>query len=147
VMSSATALANGSPMGAALASAEVGAHLTPGSHASTFGGNALGAAVALASLAEIGRVLPESRVVSERLMGRLRALPGERIAEVRGRGMLIGVILRGVDAAKVVSLARERALLVNAIGSDVVRLAPPLTLAAAEADQAVERLGAAIAAA
>jgi len=147
VMSSAKALANGYPMGAALASEEVGAHLTPGSHASTFGGNALGAAVALASLAEIGRVLPESRVVSERLMGRLRALPGERIAEVRGRGMLIGVILRGVDAAKVVSLARERALLVNAIGSDVVRLAPPLTLAAAEADQAVERLGAAIAAA
>ena len=147
VMSSAKALANGYPMGAALASAEVGAHLTPGSHASTFGGNALGAAVALASLAEIGRVLPESRVVSERLMGRLRALPGERIAEVRGRGMLIGVILRGVDAAKVVSLARERALLVNAIGSDVVRLAPPLTLTAAEADLAVERLGAAIAAA
>jgi acetylornithine/N-succinyldiaminopimelate aminotransferase len=147
VMSSAKALANGYPMGAALASEEVGAHLTPGSHASTFGGNALGAAVALASLAEIGRVLPEARAISERLVGRLRALPGERIAEVRGRGMLLGVVLRGVDAAKVVSLARERALLVNAIGSEVVRLAPPLTLTAAEADQAAERLGAAIAAA
>jgi acetylornithine/N-succinyldiaminopimelate aminotransferase len=147
VMSSAKALANGYPMGAALASEDVGAHLTPGSHASTFGGNALGAAVALASLAEIGRVLPEARAISERLVGRLRALPGTRVAEVRGRGMLIGLVLRGVDAAKVVSLARERALLVNAIGSDVVRLAPPLTLTAAEADQAAERLGAAIAAA
>ena len=146
-MSSAKALANGFPVGAALASEEVGDHLTPGSHASTFGGNALGAAVALASLAEIGRVLPEARAVSERLVGRLRALPVERIVQVRGRGMLLGVVLRGVDAAKVVSLARERALLVNAIGSDVVRLAPPLTLTAAEADLAVERLGAAIAAA
>ncbi|HSN89919.1 MAG TPA: aspartate aminotransferase family protein [Anaeromyxobacteraceae bacterium] len=147
VMSSAKALAGGYPMGAALASEEVGSHLTPGSHASTFGGNALGAAVALASLAEIGRVLPEARAVSERLAGRLRALPGGRIAEVRGRGMLLGVVLRGVDAARVVALAREQALLVNAIGSDVVRLAPPLTLTAAEADQAADRLGAAVAAA
>jgi acetylornithine/N-succinyldiaminopimelate aminotransferase len=147
LMSSAKALANGYPMGAMLASEEVGAHLTPGSHASTFGGNALGAAVALASLREIERVLPRAREVAERLAGRLRALPGGRVAEVRGRGMLLGVVLRGLDASRVVGLAREQGLLVNAIGADVVRLAPPLTLTAAEADLAVERLGAAIAAA
>jgi acetylornithine/N-succinyldiaminopimelate aminotransferase len=144
LMSSAKALANGYPMGALLASEEVGAHLTPGSHASTFGGNALGAAVALASLAEIGRILPQAREVAERLAARLRALPGDRVVEVRGRGMLIGVVLRGLDAARVVAAAREQALLVNAIGSDVIRLAPPLTLGAAEADLAAERLGAAL---
>jgi acetylornithine/N-succinyldiaminopimelate aminotransferase len=147
VMSSAKALANGYPMGAMLATEEVGSHLTPGSHASTFGGNALGAAVALASLREIARVLPEARRVAERLAERLRALPGGRVAEVRGLGMLVGVVLRGVDAGRVVGLARDQGLLVNAIGTDVVRLAPPLTLAAAEADLAAERLGAAIAAA
>jgi len=148
-MSSAKALANGYPMGALLATEEVGAHLTPGSHASTFGGNALGAAVGVAALREIRRVLPGAEGVSARLFERMRALatPGGRIAGARGKGMLVGVLLRGVDAGEVVRLSREGGLLVNAIGTDVVRLAPPLTLAAAEADLAVDRLAAAIAAA
>jgi acetylornithine/N-succinyldiaminopimelate aminotransferase len=148
LMSCAKALANGYPMGALLASEDVGAHLTPGSHASTFGGNALGCAVGVAVLREIRNVLPESQHVAARLVERLGALrSGGRVVEVRGRGMLIGVVLSGVDAAEVVKAARERALLVNAIGDKVVRLAPPLTLTAAEADLAAERLGAAIAAA
>jgi acetylornithine/N-succinyldiaminopimelate aminotransferase len=147
LMSSAKALANGYPMGALLASEEVGAHLTPGSHASTFGGNALGAAVALAALREIDRVLPDAARVSARLFAGLRGLGTPRVTGVRGRGLLVGVLLQGVDAADVVRLARERGLLVNAIGEGVVRLAPALTLTAAEADLAVERLGAAIAAA
>ncbi len=149
LMSSAKALANGYPMGAMLASEEVGAHLTPGSHASTFGGNALGAAVALAALREIRGALPAAAKVAARLHERLGKLAtaGGRIAGVRGRGMLVGVVLRGVDAGEVVRLAREGGLLVNAIGADVIRLAPALTLGEAEADLAVERLAAAVAAA
>jgi acetylornithine/N-succinyldiaminopimelate aminotransferase len=148
LMSSAKALANGYPMGALLASEEVGKHLTPGSHASTFGGNALGAAVALAALREIERVLPAAQAVSARLFDRLGALrAGGRVVEVRGLGMLIGVVLQGIDAGNVVELARARGLLVNAIGDRVVRLAPALNLTAAEADAAVERLAAAISAA
>ena len=61
--------------------------------------------------------------------------------------LLLGVVVRGVAAADVMKGARERGLLVNAIGDDVLRLAPPLTLSPAEADLAVQRLGAAIAAA
>ena len=61
--------------------------------------------------------------------------------------MLLGVVVRGVAAGEVMKGARDRGLLVNAIGDDVLRLAPPLTLTAAEADLAVERLGAALAAA
>lgn len=148
LMSSAKALANGYPMGALLASEEVGVHLSPGSHASTFGGNALGSAVGLASLREIRRVLPESNAISARLFEKLRALEaGGRVAGVRGRGLLIGVVVKGVDAGEVVRVARDGGLLANAIGGDVVRLAPALTLTAAEADLAVERLGAALAAA
>ncbi len=149
LMSSAKALANGYPMGAMLATEEAGVHLGPGSHASTFGGNALGAAVALAALHEIRRALPEAEKVSARLFDRIRALAAEggRIAGVRGRGMLVGVLLRGVDADDVVRIARERGLLANAIGSAVVRLAPALTLTAREADLAIERLAAAVAAA
>ncbi len=149
LMSSAKALANGYPMGALLATEEAGVHLGPGSHASTFGGNALGAAVAVAALREIERVLPEAERVSARLFERLRALatPDGRIAGVRGRGMLLGVLVRGVDAGEVVRVAREGGLLVNAIGTDVVRLAPALTLTASEADLAVARLAVAVAAA
>jgi acetylornithine/N-succinyldiaminopimelate aminotransferase len=148
-MSSAKALANGYPMGAMLASEEVGAKLGPGSHASTFGGNALGSAVALAALREIRRVLPEAEEVSARIFERVRALAAKqpRVAGARGRGMLVGVLVKGVDAGDVVRLARDRGLLANAIGADVVRLAPPLTLSAPEADLAVERLAGAIAAA
>ncbi|HEY6004706.1 MAG TPA: aspartate aminotransferase family protein [Anaeromyxobacter sp.] len=149
LMSVAKALANGYPMGAMLATEEVGAHLGPGSHASTFGGNALGAAVALASLREIRRVLPEAEKVSARLFERVRELSAKqpRVTGARGKGMLVGVLVRGVDAAEVVRLARERGLLANAIGADVVRLAPPLTLSAEEADVAVERLAEAVSAA
>ncbi len=149
VMSAAKALANGFPMGAVLASEEVGVHLTPGSHAATFGGNPLAAAVALATLSTLrGGVLDDARRVSARLFERLAALrAGGRVAEVRGRGMLIGVVVKGVDAGEVVVQARERGLLVNSIGDSVVRLAPALTLSEAEADEGASRLAAAIAAA
>jgi acetylornithine/N-succinyldiaminopimelate aminotransferase len=69
------------------------------------------------------------------------------VTEVRGRGLLLGVVVQGIDAAAVVGLARDGGLLCNAIGDSVVRLAPALTLSNAEADEAVQKLGAAIAAA
>ncbi len=149
LMTSAKALANGFPIGALLASEEVGSHLTPGSHGCTFGGNPLACAVALAVLRELhGGVLERSRVVSARLFEKLAALRAAgRVAEVRGRGMLIGIGLRGVSAADVTQGARERGLLVNGIGEDTIRLAPPLTLGPEEADQGVARLSAALAAA
>jgi acetylornithine/N-succinyldiaminopimelate aminotransferase len=145
-MSSAKALANGFPMGAMLATEEVGSHLTPGSHASTFGGTALASAVALATLREIRAVLPAAGKVADRLRIRLEGLGG-RVAGVRGRGMLLGVLVRGVKAGDVVVAARERGLLVNAIGDEVIRLAPALILSEAEADEGVSLLAAAISAA
>jgi acetylornithine/N-succinyldiaminopimelate aminotransferase len=147
LMSSAKALANGYPMGALLATEEAGTHLTPGSHASTFGGNALGAAVGVAALREIEAILPQASRVAEHLRERLAAMAKGRVVEVRGRGFLLGVVLQGVDAGEVVKLARAGGLLVNAIGDRVVRVAPPITLTLAEADLCAERLGAAIAAA
>jgi acetylornithine/N-succinyldiaminopimelate aminotransferase len=149
LMSIAKALAGGFPAGALLASEEVGAHLSPGSHGSTFGGNPLASAVALAVLAELrGGLLERSREVGARLRAGLERLAASgRVERVRGRGLLLAAVLRGVAAGEVMKGARERGLLVNAIGDDVLRLAPPLTLAAGEADLAVERLAAAIAAA
>ncbi len=149
LMSAAKGLGGGFPIGALLATEEVGAHLGPGSHGSTFGGNPLASAVALAVLRTLrGGVLEASRDVAARLRAGLEGLTAAgRVERVRGRGMLLGVVLRGVAAGEVMKGARDRGLLVNAIGDDVIRLAPPLTLSPAEADLAVERLAAAIAAA
>lgn len=149
LMSVAKGIAGGFPMGALLASEEVGAHLTAGSHGSTFGGNPLGCAVALAVLKELaGGVLERSRETSARLVAGLEKLKaGGRLDGVRGRGLLLGVLVKGVNAGDVMKEARDRGLLVNAIGEGVLRLAPPLNLTAADADLAVERLGAALAAA
>jgi acetylornithine/N-succinyldiaminopimelate aminotransferase len=149
IMSSAKALAAGFPMGALLASEETGKHLAAGSHGSTFGGNPLGCAVALAVLRELrGGLLEASRPVSARLFERLDALRSTgRVKQVRGKGLLLGVVLQGVQAGEVMKAARDRGLLVNAIGEDVIRMAPPLVLTAADADLAVDRLAAALAAA
>jgi acetylornithine/N-succinyldiaminopimelate aminotransferase len=149
LMSVAKGIAGGYPMGALLASEEVGTHLSAGSHGSTFGGNPLGCAVAAAVLKELaGGVLARSRETSARLVAGLEKLKaGGRVTGVRGRGMLLGVLLKGVGAGDVMKEARDRGLLVNAIGEGVLRLAPPLNLSSADADLAVERLGAALAAA
>ncbi len=149
LMSSAKGLGGGFPIGALLATEEVGQHLTAGSHGTTFGGNPLACAVALAVLKELrGGVLERSAPVAARLragLERLRA--GGRVELVRGRGMLLALVLRGVAAPDVMAAARARGLIVNAIGEDVLRLAPALTLTEAEADRAVERLAEALAAA
>ena len=149
LMSAAKALGGGFPIGALLATEEVGQHLTPGSHGTTFGGNPLACAVALAVVRELeAGVLERSLPVAERLRDGLAALAKTgRVTRVRGRGMLLGVVLDGVAAADVARLARERGLLVNPIGDDVIRVAPALTLTFSEADEAVARFAAALAAA
>jgi acetylornithine/N-succinyldiaminopimelate aminotransferase len=149
VMSVAKSLGGGFPIGAMLATEEVGAHLTAGSHGSTFGGNPLACAVALAVLRELrGGVLAASQDVGARLRAGLEALSaGGRLREIRGRGMLLGLVVKGVAAGDVGREARARGVLVNPIGDEVLRLAPPLTLSSAEADDAVARIGAALAAA
>ncbi|HET6439877.1 MAG TPA: acetylornithine transaminase [Anaeromyxobacter sp.] len=146
LMSVAKSLGGGFPIGALLACEEVGTHLTPGSHGSTFGGNPLACAVALAVLRELqGGVLAASRQVGARLRGGLEKLSADgRLRMVRGRGMLLALVVQGVAAGQVMKAARAHGVLLNAIGDEVLRLAPPLTLTAEEADDAVARIGAAL---
>ncbi len=149
LLSSAKALGGGFPIGAVLATEAVGRHLVAGSHGTTFGGNPLACAVALRVLRELrGGALENGRVVGERLRDGLQRLAaGGRLERVRGRGMLLGLVLKGVSAPEVAARAREGGILVNPIGEGVIRVAPPLTLTADEADEAVRRIGAALAAA
>ena len=143
-MSLAKGIAGGMPLGALLAREELAKVFTPGTHASTFGGNPLAtaAACAVAELLEGGLVERVQRA-GERLSQRLASLGGRTTGE-RGMGLLRGLLLSEDLAPRVVAKARDLGLLVNAIGERVVRLAPPLTVSDEEIDEAAERLGKAI---
>ncbi|HUB09818.1 MAG TPA: aspartate aminotransferase family protein [Myxococcales bacterium] len=149
VMTLAKALGNGLPVGAMVASEKVGEALTPGTHASTFGGNAVACAAACAVLDIIERdnLLESCRHSGEYLAGRLhevkRRLSG-RLVEIRGRGLLWGVEL-DKEAAPVIARCRELGMIVNAAGERVVRFAPALLVEPAQLDEAADILQRALA--
>jgi acetylornithine/N-succinyldiaminopimelate aminotransferase len=147
-MSLAKGIAGGLPLGALLAKDRFAKVFTPGTHASTFGGNPVttAAANAVVDLLE-GGLLDHVRRVSEVLQARLAALPQttSRAQGERGLGLLRGVVLAQDLAPKVVAKARELGLLINAIGDRVVRLAPPLTVSEVEIHEATALLAQAIA--
>ncbi|MRH78726.1 acetylornithine transaminase [Spiribacter sp. C176] len=143
VVTLAKALANGVPIGACIAGGPATDVLGPGSHGSTFGGNPLSCAAGLA----VCEVIAEENLTERAaLLGkRLRAgfadgLQGvEKVREIRGRGLMIGIELT-VPCAELVAQALEAHLLINVTAGNVVRLLPPLILTDAEADQIVSTL-------
>ena len=141
VVTLAKALGNGLPIGACLAHGAAADALHPGDHATTFGGNPVTAAAALAVLDVIAEqgVLDQVVTRSAQLQIGLADIGARTgaVREVRGVGLLLGVALEGVAAADVAASCRSERLIVNAVGPDVIRLAPPLTLSAEEADLAL----------
>jgi len=150
VMTVAKGLGGGVPIGAVLAAPHADV-LTPGDHGCTFGGNPLAAAAGAAVMTTIiaERLIENAARVGSYLASALAALvtPGGDVAAVRGRGLMLGVVLRSDIAPRVVAQALASGLIVNATGKNVLRLVPPLTLTKADAAEAVRLLGAAIAAA
>lgn len=144
VVTLAKGLGAGMPIGACIAIDEAAALLEPGQHGTTFGGNPVATAAGLAVIETIERdgLLEHVRHVGGVLEDGLRTHP--RVSDVTGRGLLLGVVLDGVDAPAVALAAREAGLIVNAPTADRLRLVPPLVLTVAEADEAVRGLRAAI---
>lgn len=139
----AKALGGGFPIGAMLASTEVASGFSPGDHASTFGGNPLAAAAALAAvkaLEEEGLIENADRIGAY-LKDRLVELEGETglAGEVRGMGLMIGLAVK-VPAKALAASCQERGLIVNAVKDDTLRFVPPLTVSRADVDKAVEVL-------
>jgi acetylornithine aminotransferase len=133
VVTLAKGLGGGLPIGACIGLGAAGSLLQPGSHGTTFGGNPVACAAALAVLdtIEAERLLPRVTEIGTALRSGLSA--DHRVTAVRGRGLLIGLDL-GVDAPAVVAAARARGFLINATGARTVRLAPPLVLGHDEAE-------------
>ena len=151
VITVAKALANGLPIGACVARGAAAEAFRPGDHATTFGGNPVTCAAAVAVIDTIIRdgLLDHARARSEQLRSGLQRLaatvPGA--IGVRGRGLLLGLELDQTVAREVEAEARQRYLLVNAVAPDVVRLAPPLTVTADEVELALAVLSDAVGAA
>jgi acetylornithine aminotransferase len=146
VVTLAKGLGGGLPLGACLAFGEAANLLGPGSHGSTFGGNPVCCAAALAVLDTIASegLLARAKHLGDRLRTGIEALGHPAIAGVRGAGLLLGVVLAD-DVARGAEVALRRAgFLVNAVAPGVLRLAPPLILTDEQADSFVAALPAAL---
>lgn len=144
IVTLAKALGNGFPIGATWATAEVASSFIPGDHGSTFGGNALASAAALAVFSEMERIGAPQRAheIGELLAKELGGLSG--VETVRGKGLLLGVVLEAPIAKVVAREALSLGLIVNALSDDVLRVAPPITLAESELHEGVGALEAAV---
>jgi acetylornithine aminotransferase len=142
VVTLAKGLGGGLPIGACLAFGDAAALLGPGSHGSTFGGNPVCCAAALAVLRTIAAdgLLDHVKRVGEQLRYGVEALGHPLVAQVRGAGLLLGVVLTAPVADAVATALRTKGFLVNAAKPDVLRLAPPLVLSPAQAEAFVVAL-------
>lgn len=144
VITMAKGLGGGLPIGATIARGEAAKLFTPGSHGTTFGGNPVSCAAATAVLATIDDAfLAEVRRKGQVLYDAASKIPG--VKEVRGRGLMLGVVLEQPVAKRVVKLGLEHGVILNAPADDVIRLTPPLVISDEEIAQAARRLAAAIA--
>lgn len=145
IVTLAKGIADGFPMGACLARGEAANVLVPGDHGSTFAGQALACAAALATL----DVIEEERLMEratnigkyfvEQLEGLMSHFP-DRISQVRGHGLMIGVEFVRPEAKALFKSLLENGIVTNATGDHVMRFVPPLVVSKEECDQLVTAL-------
>ena len=131
IMTLAKALAGGAPIGTMLAKDEFAAAFVPGTHGSTFGGNPLVCAAAIATVRTILEegILNRTEEIGEYLLGELETL-GKKypfVTEVRGIGLMIGLGL-SIPGGEIVRKGHERGVLLNVTHDTVLRFVPPLTV-------------------
>jgi acetylornithine/N-succinyldiaminopimelate aminotransferase len=136
VLTLAKGLGGGLPIGACIGLGPAGTALGKGDHGSTFGGNPVACAAALAVLdtIESGGLLAHAAAMGDRLATGLAAIEHPLLRGVRGRGLWLAALLARPAAGAVEAACRQAGFLVNAVQPDAIRLAPPLILQAAEAD-------------
>ncbi len=139
----AKSLADGIPMGALVSNAKCADVFTPGSHASTFGGNPVAAAAALAVIEIIeeegllARATEVGNLFREALQGFVDQY--DQLLEVRGKGLMLGLVVDG-DPKEVVEALKAQGLLALTAGGNVVRFLPPLVLKEEDLEEAVDMI-------
>jgi acetylornithine aminotransferase len=141
IMTLAKALAGGAPIGAMLAREEIAQAFSPGTHGSTFGGNPLVTAAAVATLRAIEEegLLNRCEEMGEYLLGELEGLKRRfpaLVTEVRGIGLMIGMEMTA-PAGEIVKKGLERGVLLNVAQDRVMRFVPPLIVTKAEVDEMI----------
>lgn len=145
IMTIAKGLGGGVPIGAMLCTNNVASAFSPGNHASTFGGNPLVCASALATLETIledGYLLEHCKNIGDYFLNQLKELAEDfpvHIVEARGFGLLLGLQMN-IDCNKIVSECLKRGLLINSTAGNVLRFAPPLIIEETEIDILIENL-------
>lgn len=143
VVTTAKGLGNGLPIGACLASGQAATLLKPGNHGSTFGGNPIACAAALATLKVIEeenlctRAASLGQALNQAFARELAGCPG--VVDIRNQGLMIGIELNK-PCAELVGLAADAGLLINVTAEKVIRLLPPLIFSDSDADQLVTTL-------
>jgi acetylornithine/N-succinyldiaminopimelate aminotransferase len=142
IVTIAKGLGNGFPIGACIATGSISRLLGPGSHGSTFGGNPVAAIAGLAVIAVIERdaLLDHARALGGHVAAAITGIRHPLISGVRGRGLLQAAILAKPIAPAVVDAALSAGFVINAPRPDVLRLAPPLIISAAELDSFISVL-------
>lgn len=139
----AKALADGIPMGALVSNAKFADVFSVSSHASTFGGNPVAAAAALAVIDVITEenILENVEKVGALFREALQALVDkyDKLLEVRGKGLMIGLVVDG-DAKEIVEALQGQSVLALTAGPNVVRFLPPLTLGEGDLEDAVDMI-------
>lgn len=143
VMTLAKALGNGVPIGACVASEKAASVMKPGNHGSTFGGNPLACAAALAVIATmeneklVNQAAATGAYLLEHLQKNLGGLKGVR--EIRGQGLMLGIELEQ-PCSELVAMALQQGLLFAVQAERIIRLLPPLILTPQQADLVVEKI-------
>nr|WP_239114465.1 acetylornithine transaminase [Planotetraspora mira] len=142
VVTLAKGLGGGMPIGACIGIGEAGTIFDKGDHGSTFGGNPVSCAAALAVLGTIERdgLLEHVTTVGRRLAEGIAAIDHPLLAGVRGRGLWLAAVLTAGRSAQVQAAAQEAGFLVNALQPDAVRLAPPLVITTSEVESFLDAL-------
>jgi len=146
VVTLAKAMGNGMPVGACWARADVAAVFRPGDHGSTYSGTAMATAAVNATIDEMVRIDAPAMATSTGAQLTTALLELDGVDNVRGHGLMLGVALAdGLDARIAYGDLLDAGLIVNAVNSSTIRLIPPLNISAAEIDEAVAMIGAALA--
>ncbi len=141
VMTLAKGLGGGLPIGACIATGTAAHLFGPGSHGSTFGGNPVSCAAALAVLAAIEQdgLLERAATLHDQLGDALIERSHGLVTHVRGRGLLLAAVLAAPVSGDVERAARTEGLIVNAVAPDAIRFAPALTITDQDITDALER--------
>lgn len=134
IVTLAKGLAGGIPIGACIATHGAGKLFDPGNHGTTFGGNPVAAAAALAVLDVVGEDGFLSRVTEAGERLRAVAAADRRVVETRGAGLLVGLTLAEPRSAEIVTAAQDAGFIVNGATPERIRMAPPLVLTDADID-------------